>query len=132
MHEPFPTCTRLRGPNLFIPFSPQQIWKALFRRTGSGVTEGMREDGKSDPYPSPLSTAEARITDVQAEIPTGIPAYKFGSNDGWLVTPDELSAALAAYDACIADGVEPPAFTWWGDWINYLRRAASHGGFRVW
>lgn len=136
MHEPFPHAPAYgRSQHVCPPFSPRRIWKVLFRRTVSGVTEGMREYGKGDPCPpeprAPLRAAEARITDAQAETPTGIPAYKFGSNDGWLVTPDELTAALAAYDACIADGVEPPSFTWWGDWIDYLRRAARHGGFRV-
>lgn len=65
------------------------------------------------------------------EKPTGICAFKFGSNDGWLVTPDELAAALAAYDEAAAGGASVPESEWWADWIGYLRRAQARGGFRV-
>lgn len=74
------------------------------------------------------------VVEWQAEQPTGIPDYKIGgSNDGWLVTPAEIRAALAALEAQPKSAkagtfAEHPR---WDEWIDYLRRAATHGGFRV-
>lgn len=68
--------------------------------------------------------------------PAGLPAYKFSSNDGWLVLPEEIRPALDLYHALVepekrvaAAGVE---LDYWRDWIAFLDRAAAHGGFRVW
>ncbi|MEV7177433.1 hypothetical protein [Kitasatospora sp. NPDC093679] len=69
-----------------------------------------------------------------AEPPTGIPDHKIGgTNDGWIVTPAEIRAALAAL---AAQPEEAKAGTFaehprWDEWIDYLTRAAAHGGFRV-
>lgn len=63
----------------------------------------------------------------------GIPGYKFTSNDGWLVTPREIEAALKAYDN--ADPKDRDAVSqdepWWPSWIAYLSFARERGGFRV-
>jgi len=70
-----------------------------------------------------------RVTDAQARLePTGIPVYKLGTNDGWLVTPDEVRAALAKWDA----HQERPAGLpeWFGDWVEWLR-SCRIAGFRV-
>lgn len=73
-----------------------------------------------------------RVTDSQAESPIGIPIYKLGSNDGWLVTPDEIAAALTQYDRATLDDLDAvPDGDWWPKWIEYLRYAMKHGGFRV-
>lgn len=68
-----------------------------------------------------------------AEFPMGLPLFKFGSNDGWLVTPEEIQAALANY--------QKPPTAWfeghkieedyWDEWIQFLQRAVERGGFRV-
>lgn len=63
----------------------------------------------------------------------GIPVGKFCSNDGWLVTPAQCEAALAAWHA------QPDAtrariegeIEWWASWIAYLTYAKNRGGFRV-
>jgi|GEM_PF-3543920 len=67
-----------------------------------------------------------------------IPTFKFGSNDGWWVTPDECHAAVARWDEInIADvnlaeeTASIIATDYWGKWIDYLRLAAEHDGFRV-
>lgn len=53
-------------------------------------------DDESPEYQAMQAAADL-ITDAEAEDPpTGIPAYKLGSNDGWLVTRREIEAALAA------------------------------------
>lgn len=68
-----------------------------------------------------------------AAHPIGLPTYKFGSNDGWLVTPEEIKAALARYQK-----PGPEFFTaheveedYWDEWIQFLERAVERGGFRV-
>lgn len=77
---------------------------------------------------------------VQAYHPPGgdvIPIMKFSDNSGWLVTPDEIKAALthnALHD--------PPTYkddethevrpvSWWPEWIAFLERAVQRGGFSV-
>ena len=61
------------------------------------------------------------------EIP-GIPEHKFGTNDGWLVTPAECEAAVR-----IGRQRSPPAqhADIWADWLDYMDRARTHGGFEV-
>jgi hypothetical protein len=70
--------------------------------------------------------------------PQGIELHKFGSNDDWLVTPDEIAAALAAYrkhdpqrvDIALTEaGIDDRDY--WDRWIGYLTRAQGQGGFRV-
>lgn len=68
------------------------------------------------------------------EPPFGLAIHKFGSNDGWHVTPEEIEAALESYrqhsaeevKAIIGDGLD-----YWCKWINYLERARLRGGFKV-
>lgn len=57
----------------------------------------------------------------------GIPGHKLCSNDGWIVTPPEIRAALASLRTYPV--AAPPE--WWPDWIEYLRRAEVRGGFEV-
>lgn len=103
--------------------------------------------------------------------PPGIPSHKLSSNDGWIVTPEECTAAVQAYERATKGQVhqalnesvatereddrgmatarlvldkltqagahyeekpDPPIEdTYWNEWIDYLRTAAKHGGFRV-
>lgn len=58
----------------------------------------------------------------------GIPAHKFGSNDGWIVTPAECEAAVRIGRGQPApDGHED----YWGQWLDYMDRASRAGGFEV-
>lgn len=66
----------------------------------------------------------------------GIAAHKLGGNEGWTVTPGEIHAALAAYatsratdPALLSEVIEDA--DWWPGWIDYLKHAADHGGFRT-
>jgi hypothetical protein len=83
----------------------------------------------------------------------GIPSWKLGSNDGWLVTEDDCKGALAALrDWAITETgstdesvvrakmIEPPlvrhegkevAVEWWPTWVDFLETASTHGGFRT-
>jgi hypothetical protein len=87
---------------------------------------------------------------IRAQHPEGgdtIPSFKFGSNDGWHVTPEECHAAVVAWrehkaklDAGDAlaildeDGEETSVFDaqWWPEWIEFIDRASKRGGFKVW
>lgn len=73
--------------------------------------------------------ARTRALDSAVISPVGIPYYKLGSNDGWLVTPEEITAGLAR---CTTAADKYPEIEWWKPWIVYLGYATSHGGFRVW
>ena len=65
----------------------------------------------------------------------GIALHKFGSNDGWLVTPEEIRAALESYRTHSGDEVKAivgaDGLDRWLKWIAYLERAQRHSGFRV-
>ncbi|MFF3489102.1 hypothetical protein ACFYXC_38555 [Streptomyces sp. NPDC002701] len=68
--------------------------------------------------------------------PEGVAAHKLGGDEGWTVTPGEIHAALAAYEtnraanpALLSEVIEDA--DWWPEWIDYLKHAARHGGFRT-
>jgi hypothetical protein len=74
--------------------------------------------------------------DFALDEPTGIPGYKFCSNDGWLVTPAEIRVALALAEssgkaAKLRKQLGEDA-DYWAAWIKYLQRAEQAEGFRVW
>jgi hypothetical protein len=78
-----------------------------------------------------------------------IPLHKLGDNSGWHVTEDECAAALKAWQAYDAARTKPGqivaldnddedesvestfAAEWWPEWIAFLERATTRGGFRV-
>ncbi|MEU8077197.1 hypothetical protein AB0B31_17310 [Catellatospora citrea] len=61
---------------------------------------------------------------------TGIALFKLRSNDGWLVTVDEIEEALTAYEAVpAADRVLMEATEKWAAWVEWLRVTRHHGGF---
>lgn len=79
--------------------------------------------------------------EVIDETPHAIPGHKFGTNDDWIVTPTECSAALAKarevsdddlrlvfVDGGITEGDPVPS---WQSWLTFIEGAASHGGFTV-
>lgn len=78
-----------------------------------------------------FNAARDAVRDKQAENPTGIPAYKLQTTDGWLITPDEITAALGAYRTALGDGAEQPRLFWWPFWIAFLERASKYIGVRV-
>lgn len=104
-----------------------------------GITEAEAEryaDTDPSEAPAPVSAflaALCEVTDAAAERPDGIPCYKLTSNLGWLVTPDEISAALGWWAAagCAARERATSGLSWWPSLITFLKRARDHGGFRV-
>jgi hypothetical protein len=76
--------------------------------------------------------ARGAVEGVRSPHPGRVPACKFGSNDNWLVWPEECKAIANGLDRWLAgrrgkgfdkDGVRL--------WVNYNRAAADHGGYRV-
>lgn len=88
-----------------------------------------------------ITAARAYRDQVEAHLalhPEGgdtIPIHKLRSNDGWIVTPREITAALDSYAAHpgVWAALEASAVdhTYWGQWIAWLRRAVDYGGIRV-
>ena len=70
------------------------------------------------------------LSDHRGECP-GIPWWKLSDNSGWYVLPGEIRAALHSYLTKRNAGQEPPDAPYWADWIQWLKDAAEHGGFRV-
>ncbi|KWT61843.1 hypothetical protein ADL21_11195 [Streptomyces albus subsp. albus] len=106
-------------------------------RYGTTTDEVWSYDGGDDESaPSPIReflAAVRRCTDAEADHPSGIPCYKLCSNDGWLVTPGEIAAALGWWSMTptrVRKSITAQ-FDWWPDWIRYLKRARHQGGFRV-
>lgn len=75
----------------------------------------------------------------------GIPAHKLASNDGWIVTPEEIRQALSVYgDIRAAHGAaherilfkmleseDPGWVKLWDEWIEWITEARKYEGFRV-
>jgi hypothetical protein len=100
-------------------------------RRGPDNEEWQRIDFDGD---EDKAQAEAEMLRTRtAERPTGIPSFKFGSNDGWLVTPEEITAALERYEKPPAGWFEGHDIEedYWDEWIEFLRKAIERGGFRV-
>jgi hypothetical protein len=66
---------------------------------------------------------------AMAVAPAGIPDWALSGHGGRMVTPGQITAALATYDALPED--VRPAGARWEEWVVYLRTAQEHGGFRV-
>lgn len=76
---------------------------------------------------------------------SGIPVHKLGSNDGWIVTPEEISQALTVYypwrekhgkehEELVLQFLEATDPDWlkvWNDWIEWMDKARQYEGFRV-
>ena len=77
----------------------------------------------------PTSTPGTSIwpANYDAEV---IPRHKLWTNDGWLITPEELDAALPHAPTSALDRRQRP-IPWWRQWLEYLDGARGHGGFRV-
>jgi hypothetical protein len=106
------------------------------------------DDEPTDIEPETL----ARFTEIKAAIGAwqswspagpvkGIPAHKFGSNDGWHVTPEEAfyaASTIRALDPQVvtktltAHGfTAPDRLAYWESWVQWLDDSSQHGGFKV-
>lgn len=96
------------------------------------------EDDENDENLDAYRAAMDKFTGAHgtpADKPT-IPLHKFSSNDGWFVTPEEIRAALDAYDTRCSEELSDTTrdlfeTDYWGEFIAWLRLAAEHDGFRV-
>lgn len=80
---------------------------------------------------------QALLVKARSPEAPGIPLYKLGSNDGWLVVPDECAQAVAAWERYCDEGGgqvfdDPDENAYWDAWIAFLRHCRDHGGFEVW
>jgi hypothetical protein len=80
----------------------------------------------------------AKLTWSPAGEVTGIPAHKLGTNDGWIVTPEECFVAASTIRSADPDRVaqvlascEIARVDYWNDWVQWIADASEHGGFEV-
>ncbi|MFC9117912.1 hypothetical protein ACFTWN_31835 [Streptomyces sp. NPDC057092] len=110
------------------------------------AVEGEANHGTADGLPVKAAAA-AYVKELNAHLAwhpepaSGIAMHKLGSNDGWLVTPAEIEAALASYRthsgpevmtllrATLGDDAD--SHSYWIEWVTYLERARVRGGFKV-
>ncbi|MGW2860961.1 hypothetical protein [Streptomyces sp. NPDC001205] len=94
---------------------------------------GYRADTATAQRLSEYRAAVLAILNAAPSQPAGIAAYKLRYNDGFVVTPAEITTALAAYEAHPHATVSelPVGDQTWPHWVSFLRRAAERGGFRT-
>jgi hypothetical protein len=81
--------------------------------------------------PALAAYVDARDEHLQANYDAQvIPRHKLWTNDGWLITPEELDAALPHAPRSAVDRRQRP-IPWWRQWLEYLDGARGHGGVRV-
>jgi hypothetical protein len=105
---------------------------------------------ESDEEPDPPMTAQEKDAIKEAEAAQEVlleirspkqgmvPAFKFGSNDGWVVTVDECAIICAAIERILADDQQETAACPTDEarallehWLHYVRVAQKTGGFTV-
>lgn len=72
---------------------------------------------------------------VRSQTNSLISGYKLCSNDGWIVTPEEIAGSLAKLEVVDGKHVVPKKTgipEWFGEWVEYLEEAQKRGGFKVW
>lgn len=92
-----------------------------------------------DLYANGVSSGLAEELTTAARERRRVPAFKFLSNDGWLVSSEEcliIAEALEGYtpsdDVLLKWNLTPTeARTWIGEFVTYNRKASKHGGYRV-
>lgn len=125
------------------------VVEALQDDNGKGVPEYLAEwyPEKGEPTEVELDRAKlyvAESDEIRRHHPEGgttIPLHKFGSNDGWVVTPAECLEALAAWHGRSAgerdDALQDAKITgadWedlWKRWLEFIELAAHCDGFEV-
>ena len=88
-------------------------------------TVGLLNYTPHTPWQQDMNEEEVRAVLAQrAPVVTQVPAFKFCSNDGWLVTPEECS--LIAQRLRTSKDVLAQGFA------NYCAQCVTLGGFEVW
>ncbi|MFE2346152.1 hypothetical protein [Kitasatospora cineracea] len=94
--------------------------------------DGPMSDGKVKPEKAEAFAAGQQAARNRLEgydpATTGIPYYKVAYNEGFLIAPAEIAAALAAYNSRPAEQRrEAERSGSWAEWIAFLRQGASAG-----
>jgi hypothetical protein len=120
-----------------------EIWDTYYEWESGQFVEGdVAERWKFAEHAHDLQTYLTGPSDPKNRIPT----YKFGTNDGWIVTPDECRAAVERARSYTDDEVRAAfsavhrnatverlneALSYWHKWIKFIEGAAEHEGFEV-
>lgn len=107
------------------------------------MTEALDWSHANSPWPAPPEEGKRSKAEYEADVEamlTGelesgqVPAYKFSSNDGWLITPRECRTIASVLERALPHlrkGGDPA----WREtvrlFIKFNRYAADHGGYRV-
>lgn len=73
---------------------------------------------------------EWTMASLGLDVP-GIPAWKFSSNDGWIVTPTEIRTAVAHLDETRPSWRSEIDSEYVQRFVDWIIGAADHGGFTV-
>lgn len=79
--------------------------------------------------------AETEVRSKRSRKRGKVPGFKFGSNDGWIVTPEEcllIAEAVREVLACGAEWDPKSVLLLILRWAAYNELAAEHGGYKVW
>lgn len=89
-------------------------------------------DSETMPEGSPASEAHREATEAVLSRDYGgaIPAFKLGSNDGWLVTPAEIQRGIDR--GKVETGILALVDEYDRDFVRWVIASIPHGGFRVW
>jgi hypothetical protein len=114
-----------------VPAFPRPV---DYRATDEEYDAFLAATDRGEPVqPSPelaayLSTRDQHLAaNYDAQV---IPRHQLWTNDGWLITVDELDAALPHAPTSALDRRQRP-IPWWRQWLDYLDGARGHGGVRV-
>lgn len=115
-----------------------ELWDLVEALDGQGGERECPAGTDPDAWARMLAYQDANtaLVEGEAETPAGIPAYKLGSNDGWLVTSREIEAALAVLGdrdreaVAEATGLNGESVGYFLDFVGYLRDCRN-SGFRV-
>ena len=99
---------------------------------------------------TPIRDQIAEIRGTRSANPTKVPAFKFSTNDGWLVDPEECRLIARALRKAVANsskffglfssflpsrkesGISKrEAGQWILNWAAYNEVASKHGGYKV-
>jgi hypothetical protein len=82
--------------------------------------------------------AQEALLETRSPKPAMVPAFKFGSNDGWVVTADECAIIGSAIEHMLADEQQltnacptDESRALLENWLQYVRVAQGTGGFTV-
>ncbi|MEU8919535.1 hypothetical protein AB0D10_01190 [Kitasatospora sp. NPDC048545] len=99
--------------------------RAAFHRAIPGIP--LNQVGPDD-----VRTAMDALRAVGAAEPSGIPRHKLATAEGWLISPQEITAALDSYHRAAPEQREAVAarIDDWKPLIDFLHIAGDHHGLR--